>query len=417
MLLKALIVFNNNYDLIQIYNIMNRLLHLYLRPALFLFLFLFSESSLFAISHSMEWLSLNNDNKKNWTIRYLDKNHSTIYIRSRGENHLSRADEKKIFSIISKESSSYVLALNKLLEVLHQEEIKAQVTVRNFEENEQQGIRLLQEAERKQVDLIFTLGSTSAALVHKHFQGKQIPVVTSINKDPVLLGLMKNYTEGSGTNIATTSLNISIDIQLSYLFRLIPDLKNIALLYNSNHREVMLTEVVPAHKIFIKHELKVYDVAVKSHETSKETLSQTLPKVIAEMRKSDPDLSKSIFWLTSSTAIFSQIKTINQYSENIPVISSSPNVVKKGSDSAVLAIGIDRRNNAHMASIYAVSILRGEARAGDLRVGVVTPPDLAINFKVAKKIGLKIPFSFFESAAFIYDQQGSIVRSFGGPPL
>ena len=45
--------------------------------------------------------------------------------------------------------------------------------------------------------------------------------------------------------------------------------------------------------------------------------------------------------------------------------------------------------------------------------GIVTPPDVAINFCVARKIKLKIPISFFESAAFIYDYEGNIARAFG----
>jgi putative tryptophan/tyrosine transport system substrate-binding protein len=50
---------------------------------------------------------------------------------------------------------------------------------------------------------------------------------------------------------------------------------------------------------------------------------------------------------------------------------------------------------------------------GQLKVGVVTPPDVAVNFRIAKKIGLKIPFRFFESAAFIYDYTGKAARAFG----
>jgi putative ABC transport system substrate-binding protein len=94
-------------------------------------------------------------------------------------------------------------------------------------------------------------------------------------------------------------------------------------------------------------------------------------------------------------------------------LSSIPNAVTEGEDSAVLAIGIDRRNNAHLAAIYAVRILKGEVLPGELPVGIVTPPDVAINFRVARKIGLKIPLSFVESAAFIYDYYGKLARAFG----
>jgi len=386
--------------------------NLYLRLLLFsFFLFFFSGPSLIAVPRSIKWLKLDGGIQKNWDVSYTGENNSIMFIMPKWGNDDLKV--KKIYSIVPKKSSSYVLAVNKLLEVLYQERVQAQLIIQDFERDEKKGIRFLQEAEQKQVDLIFTLGSESAALVHKYFKGKAIPVVTSTNKDPVALGLMENYTDGSGNNIATTSLNVPIKIQLNYLFQLVPDLKNIGLIYNRNHKQVMATEVIPAKKEFHKQGLKVFDIAVESHKTAKETLALTLPQVVEAMRKSDPGLKKSIFWLTASTAAFSQIKTINQHAAQIPVITSVPHVVKKGDDSAVLAIGIDRRNNAHLASLYAVKILRGEAQAGDLKVGVVTPPDIAISFKIARKIGLKIPFDFFESAAFIYDYQGNTVRSFG----
>ncbi|MCP4296210.1 MAG: hypothetical protein GY786_11435, partial [Proteobacteria bacterium] len=267
--------------------------------------------------------------------------------------------------------------------------------------------------EEDNVDLIFSMGSESAALAHDNFKGHKIPVVTSTNKDPVPLGQMKNYTDGSHTNIATTSLNVPLDIQLNYLLELIPNLKNIGLMYNKNHKQVMATEVVPAKREFTAKDLNVIDVAVESRDTSKEKLIEIMPIAVAEMRKTDPELKRSVFWITSSTAVFSQIETINRFSDIIPVIGSVPNIVKEGDNSAVVAIGIDRRNNAHLASIYAVRILKGEVKVGDLKVGIVTPPDVAINFKVTKRSGLKIPFRFFESAAFIYDYEGKLVRSFG----
>ena len=43
----------------------------------------------------------------------------------------------------------------------------------------------------------------------------------------------------------------------------------------------------------------------------------------------------------------------------------------------------------------------------------MTPPDIALNFKVARELGLKIPFTFLEGASFVYDYNGELVRSFG----
>ena len=45
-----------------------------------------------------------------------------------------------------------------------------------------------------------------------------------------------------------------------------------------------------------------------------------------------------------------------------------------------------------------------------MKVGVVTPPDIGINFRRAREIGLKVPFSFFESANVIYNNDDIKVR-------
>jgi putative ABC transport system substrate-binding protein len=175
----------------------------------------------------------------------------------------------------------------------------------------------------------------------------------------------------------------------------------------------MATEVVPAQDLFAGIGVNVIDIAVESEETARRELRAGIPDAVVEMKKKDPDLTNSVFWLTSSTAVFSNMDILTELCGPIPILSSIPNAVREGRESAVIAIGIDRRNNAHQASIYAVKILKGDAKPGELPVGIVTPPDVAINFLIARDIRLKIPLSFFESAAFIYDYEGRLARAFG----
>ena len=351
---------------------------------------------------------------------------------------------------MQKKSGSYKLALNKLLEVFFQEKYPAEFEVVNIAGSEEVGLALLTQAKAKGFDLVFTMGSESAALVHKHYTNGALPVVTSINKDPVTLGQVNSYTEGSGTNIATTTLNVPMDIQLNYLFQLNRGLKQVALLYNQNHKQVVATEVKPFRKAMMEQGIRVIDVTVESRDKAREQLEKSLPKTMNLLRKAmmeqgirvidvtvesrdkareqlekslpktmnllrevDPDLNHSIVWITSSTAIFSNLDIVSHYSKGVALVSSNPNAVKAGGESAVVAIGVDRRNNAHLAAIYALRILRDKENPGDLEVGVVTPPDIALNFKVASELGLKIPFSFLESASFVYDYNGELVRSFG----
>jgi putative ABC transport system substrate-binding protein len=79
----------------------------------------------------------------------------------------------------------------------------------------------------------------------------------------------------------------------------------------------------------------------------------------------------------------------------------------------LLSIGVSFDSNAHLAALYGLSILSGKKAAGELAVGVVESPDISINFMKAREIGFKIPFSFFESASFLYDHHGKIIRKNG----
>jgi len=151
--------------------------------------------------------------------------------------------------------------------------------------------------------------------------------------------------------------------------------------------------------------------AVRDPASAREELAILVRNAVQMMRKSDPDLSKSLFWVTGSTSVFREISTINANSDRVPVVSAVPEIVREGSDTAALGIGISFESNAHLAAIYATDILSGKVKAGDLKVGLVTPPDIAISFLKLREIGMKVPFSFFETASFVYDYDGRAVRT------
>jgi len=94
----------------------------------------------------------------------------------------------------------------------------------------------------------------------------------------------------------------------------------------------------------------------------------------------------------------------------VPVVSVVPEIVTKGDDTAVLAIGVSFESNAQLATVYATRILNG-VKPSTLKVGIVSPPDIAISFRKARQIGMRVPFDFFEIAGFVYDYEGRAVRT------
>lgn len=361
---------------------------------------------------TLKWLELSEDALKFWQAQTIPDHPATMHIVPKWSVPKEKR-LKKLLALVPKPSESYSLATSELLKVLKEHDILAEITLINFNKEDSLGKAAIALAEQENMDLIFSMGSESAAFLHDFYSQGKIPVVTCTNKDPVLLGQVADYDQKSGTNIAYTSLNVPLDIQINYLFDLKPHLKNIGMMYDRNHAQVVATEVMPMRERLLKLNLHVMDIRVSSAETAIAELMKEIPQAITEMRRTDPSLQESLLWITSSTSVFSNIATVNQFSEHLPIIGGIPNVVGEGEKSAVVAIGIDRRNNARLAGLYVVKILTGQAKAGELKVGLISPPDIAINFHVARKIGLKIPFDLFESASFIYNYEGKTARAFG----
>ena len=323
--------------------------------------------------------------------------------------------EQRVMVYYPRPSSAYDTAITEILKVFAEKEISTDFTVFNFRKNDKRGQAGLKDAQIWRTDLIFSMGSESTAWLWKNYRGGPVPVVSVCSKDPVMLGQASDYKSGSGTNFAFTSLNMPVKWQMAYVLELKPELKNIAILVNSKNVSAVETQARPIAEFVRPLGIQVIDVAVDNPGSASAELADKVPKAVNLMRKSDPALNDSVFWVTGSTAVFREMKTINENSDRVPVLSLVPDVVKAGDDSAVLAIGIAFDSNAHLAALYGADILSGAANVEDLEVGIVTPPDIAISWRKAREIGLDIPFSFFESASYVYDYDGKLVRHRGKP--
>ena len=323
----------------------------------------------------------------------------------------SSASSKRVLVLYPRPSSAYDIAITKILQEFDAKDVDATVTVINFEMNDVRGTESIQFAENNKIDLIFAMGSESTAWLFDNYRGGKIPVVSVCSKDPVQLGQIKDYERGSGSNFAFTSLNVPVEVQMAYVKELRPDLKNLAVLVDSKNVSAVQTQAEPIASFARQTGIQVIWGAVQNPSKAREELVPIVQSAVQTMRKSDPDLSKSLFWMTGSTSVFLEIRTVNEHADRVPVVSVVPEIVKAGPDTAVLAIGVSFESNAHLAAIYGAQILARRAKAGDLKVGLVSPPDIAISFMKAREIGLRIPFNFYESASFIYDYEGRPART------
>lgn len=317
---------------------------------------------------------------------------------------------QRVFVFYPRRSSAYNTAITSILNVFEEKNINAEFNVFNFRKDADRGQLGLTMAAQWGADLIFSMGSESTAWLFKSYNGGDIPVVSVCSKDPVALGQIDNYEQGSGTNFAFTSLNMPVKWQMAYILELKPNLKNLAILVNNKNISAVETQAKPIADYVRPLGIQVLNVGIDDPERAKEELAVKVQRAVNTMRKSDPLLENSIFWITGSTAVFREIKTINEYSDRVPVLSLVPDVVQAGDDSAVMAIGITFDTNAQLAAFYGADVLFNRVKVGDLKVGIVSPPDIAISWRKAREIGMVIPFSFFESASFLYDYDGKLVR-------
>ncbi len=317
---------------------------------------------------------------------------------------------RRVLVLYPRASSAYDTAITEILRTFSAKEINASVDVINFELNDAKGKASLSAAEQNRTELVFGMGSESVAWLYQNYMKGKLPVVTVCAKDPVQLGQMKDYETGSGNNFAFTSLNVPVDVQMSYVRDLRPDLKNIAVLVDSKNISAVQTQAEPVANYLKEKGVQVIIGSVQNPANARQELVKIVGDSVRKMRQTDPDLSKSLFWITGSTSVFREIRTINEHADRVPVVSVVPEIVTKGADTAVLAIGVSFESNARLAGIYGAQILNG-AKVEQLKVGLVSPPDIAISFLKARDIGMRVPFNFFEIASYIYDYNGAAVRS------
>ncbi len=358
-----------------------------------------------------EWFRPSAKNLDIW--RFQEIHGEPDQFRIRGRHGKSESRPQRVLVLFPRPSPAYDAAMNKILELFAEKGLVAEIRAINFRKDDRRGRLALAEAEAWGAGLIFSMGSESTAWLWKHYRGGRIPVVSVCSKDPVLLGQARSYEAGSGTNFAFTSLNMPVEAQMAYLLELKPNLKNLGILVNSQNVSAVETQAKPMLRYAAKRGVRVHYLDVKNPNFAGQELSSLVRRAVATMRKNDPTLDRSLFWITGSTAIFREIDSINASSDRVPVLSVVPDVVQAGDDSAVLSIGIGFQSNAHLAAIYGIDVLEGRIRVGEVGVGIVSPPDIAINFRKAREIGLRIPFNFLERATYVYDYQGRIVRRNG----
>jgi len=305
-------------------------------------------------------------------------------------------------------SSAYDESTSTLIEQFDRLGLKASFTLFNYQGNEKQAASMIETAERNNIDLIYSMGSSTTQFLTQYYSLGNIPVVSVCSKDPISMGQIDPLLGISNNNIAYTSLNINVSTQIAYFKqRFLSELARIAVIYDQNNTSSYVTQVKPLIEYLQKND---NEITLKLIKVDLEKSINTLEKDMAEFIRKSEKSGDSLFLITGSSELFAEIITINNNAVKIPVVSVTPSHVTSGDNSVFMAIGVSFQTNAKLAANYGYRVLIDKMSPGKLPVGVVSTPDISINFsrKLDKK--LKVPFGFFEDAVVIYNYKGEPVR-------
>jgi len=234
----------------------------------------------------------------------------------------------------------------------------------------------------KKVDLILAVGTPVAKAVTE--QTSTIPVVIAAITDPVGSGLVKDPKHPGG-NVTGTSDMVPVEEQFKFIKRLIPKTKKIGVVYNAGEPNSVI-------------------IIGKAREAAKKLgliLVEANANKTSEVRAAAASLVGKIdvMYLTTDNTTAAAIDVINDIcNENrLPFVSSEKASLKAGT---LAFLGINYYERGLEAGNIAFKILKGE-KPGNIPISYPEKFDVAINKKVAEKLGIKIPPDVLKTAEIV----------------
>ena len=191
-----------------------------------------------------------------------------------------------ILFIYSKPSSAYDTALTQIALSLYSNRQRRAIHVVNHRLQPERVARLLQDP---RYAVGFVAGSRATSALYPQADKLAFPLVSVTAKDPVLLGLVDDYTP-TGNRFVFTSLNLRTEVLVRYLQLLDPELKNIAILYGEQNRSARITQVEPLIREAGNHGITARALAISRDEVAGQ-LQQQIADARRWMLLRDPTLS------------------------------------------------------------------------------------------------------------------------------
>ena len=240
----------------------------------------------------------------------------------------------------------------------------------------------------KKVDLICAIATPSAMSAYNSCMNTDIPVIYTAVSDPVGAGLA-NADGTSVGNITGTSDALAVTEQLEMIRQVLPDATKIGILYTTSEANSVST-IEEYKKYAADYGFEIVDSGIN---------------VQADVEMAAVNLAGKVDCinnLTDNTVVNALQTVINAADQaGIPVFGSEVEQVKAG---CVASMGLEYYELGKQTGKMAAKVLKGEAKAADMKFEVISEPSLYVNTAAAEKLALTLPDGFAEGAYQTFDE-------------
>lgn len=239
----------------------------------------------------------------------------------------------------------------------------------------------------KQVDLMVAIATPMAQAAYSADRTGETPIIYTAVTDPIAAELVDAEGMPVG-NITGTSDKLPVQQQLEMIRALLPEAKNIGIMYTTS--EVNSISTIEEYKTLAgDYGFEIVESGISTSADIPLAADNLITKV------------DCITNLTDNTVVASLPVILDKAGKaGIPVFGSEIEQVKIG---CLAAMGLDYIELGKQTGAMAAKVLKGEAQASEMPYETITEAAFYCNTAVAGNLGLEIPADMLSTAAESFD--------------
>lgn len=256
---------------------------------------------------------------------------------------------------------------------LKEEGINAEFDYQNGEGEQGTLVQMSQQIVDKTPDLILAIGTPAAQALQG--ETSDIPIVGTAITDYVETKLAAS-NEAPGANITGTSDGCPMDAQIELIKKLVPNVKNVGVIYTSSEQNSEI-QAQQAEAEIKNQGLNPIVKTVSGKNEINDTMEAFGDKIDALYIPTDNNIASAM----------SSVDTVARENGVLTIVGES-NMVKNG---GAASIGVDYYKLGKQTAIMADKILKGEAKTDEIPIETLEDLDVYINSKTLKDLGIDVP--------------------------